>query len=122
MIAKSVELTAERFIAHVISESPRLAVFDCDGTLWSGDAGKDFLYWEAQEGLLSQDVVDWALPRYAAYKQGKVDEATMCGEMATLHDGLSLSRMEAAAETFFTFQIEHRIFPAMRTLVDKLLR
>ncbi len=32
-------------VCSVIELDPEVAVFDCDGTLWSGDGGKDFLYW-----------------------------------------------------------------------------
>ena len=30
--------------------------------------------------------------RYAAYKRGEVDETTMCGEMVTMHRGISERR------------------------------
>ena len=35
---------AEQFISSVLKLQPKLAVFDCDGTLWSGDGGQDFLF------------------------------------------------------------------------------
>jgi phosphoserine phosphatase len=60
------------------------------------------------------------LPRYAEYKQGKVDEETMCGEMVTLHSGLAVAEIEKAAELFFHTEIEMRIFPEMQKLVHAL--
>src|SRR5947209_16933908 len=91
---------ADVFIQSVLKLRPRLAVFDCDGTLWEGDGGKDFLYWEAQYGLLPDPVAKWALPRYAAYQRGEVDEETMCGEMVALHSGIPMKDIETAADTF----------------------
>ena len=111
---------AKQFISSVLNLQPKLAVFDCDGTLWSGDGGQDFLYWEAREGLISKSVADWALPRYAEYKLGKVDEETMCGEMVTLHAGIPVAEIEKAAERFFRTEVEKRIFPEMQRLVRAL--
>src|SRR3954469_23827652 len=112
---------AEHFVSSVLDLHPGLTVFDCDGTLWSGDGGKDFLYWEAQAGLLPKPVTEWALPRYAAYMRGEVDEETMCGEMVTLHAGIKVSEIEAAAELFIRTVIEQRIFPEMQKLVKLLI-
>ena len=111
---------AEQFISSVLELQPKLAVFDCDGTLWSGDAGADFFYWEIERGLLPPDVVRWAVPRYEDYKAGKVDEETMCGEMVTINAGLSESLLEEAAEEFFSTVVEHRIFPEMQELTRRL--
>jgi len=112
---------AEGFIGSVLELRPKLAVFDCDGTLWEGDGGKDFLYWEAQAGLLPEKISKWALPRYASYMRGEVDEETMCGEMVSLHAGISVKDIEAAAETFVATVIVKRIFPEMQTLVRSLI-
>jgi HAD superfamily hydrolase (TIGR01490 family) len=112
--------TAEAFIQSVLELRLKVAVFDCDGTLWEGDGGKDFLYWEAQAGLLPAPVAAWALARYASYMRGEVDEETMCGEMVTIHAGLSTKDIESAAETFVSTVIEKRIFPEMRKLVGAL--
>jgi HAD superfamily phosphoserine phosphatase-like hydrolase len=112
---------ADHFVSSVLDLHPRLAVFDCDGTLWSGDGGKDFLYWEAQAGLLPEAVKEWALPRYASYMRGEVDEETMCGEMVTLHAGLKVPDIEAAADLFIRSVIEQRVFPEMQKLVRSLI-
>ncbi len=71
---------AADFVASVLSLQPRIAAFDCDGTLWAGDAGEGFFDWELKQGLLPDEIVAWARSRYADYKSGKVDEETMCGE------------------------------------------
>jgi FMN phosphatase YigB (HAD superfamily) len=57
---------AASFIDSVLSLNPRLAVFDCDGTLWSGDAGERFFDWELKRGVVCNDIVRWARARYAA--------------------------------------------------------
>ena len=44
----------------------------------------------------------------------------MCGEMVTLHSGLTDTDLHAAAGTFFYQNMLETIFPAMETLVKKL--
>jgi len=112
--------SAQRFADTVLALRPRMAVFDCDGTLWSGDSGADFFYWEIERGMLSPKTAEWAIARYADYKAGKVDEAVMCGEMATINAGLSLQLLEEAAEEFFASVVEPRIFPEMLRLTREL--
>lgn len=104
----------------MLALAPRRAALDCDGTLWSGDAGKDFFYWSVERQLMPDEVARWALPRYAAYQAGKVGEEEMCGEMVTLYQGLSEAGLRQAAESFFREQIEARIFPEMRELTRRL--
>jgi phosphoserine phosphatase len=112
--------TAQQFVASVLALRPRLAVFDCDGTLWSGDCGADFFYWEIDRGLLPPEVAEWALARYRDYKAGKVDEAVMCGEMVTINAGIPMQKLEDAAEEFFASVVEPRIFPEMVRLTREL--
>ena len=101
---------------------PRVAVFDCDDTLWLGDSGADFFYWEIDRGLMPAELAKWAMARYADYKAGKVDEETMCGEMVTINAGLPLSLLEEAAEEFYANIVEGsgRIFPEMQQLTHEL--
>jgi HAD superfamily phosphoserine phosphatase-like hydrolase len=111
---------ATDFIQSVANLQPKLAVFDCDGTLWSGDAGEGFYHWELNRGLLSNETARWARTRYADYKAGKVDETTMCGEMVTIHRGLSEAEVQNAAAEYFELHFVSQIFPEMRALVDRL--
>src|ERR1019366_9990089 len=68
------------FLEPVLSLNPRVASFDCDGTLWSEDAGEGFFHWELDlapdKRLLPEPIVQWARKRHADYKAGRVDEDT----------------------------------------------
>ena len=55
----------------MLALKPAIAVFDCDGTLWSGDAGADFFYWEIERGVVGREVAEWARARYEEYKAGR---------------------------------------------------
>lgn len=99
---------------------PTLAVFDCDGTLWSGDAGEGFFDWELKRGVVSPDVVRWARARYADYRAGKVSEDDMCGEMVTLHRGLREDDVLSLSKQFFDKYFLRNIFPEMQRLVSEL--
>ena len=99
---------------------PQVAVFDCDGTLWSGDAGSGFMRWTIERGLLSSAAIDQLDLRYKGYLAGQVSEADICGEMVQIYHGLRDSEMRAAAAEFFAQRIERNIFPEMRALVHSL--
>ena len=113
-------LSTADFYAAVHRLSPRVAVFDCDGTLWSGDAGSAFMRWTIDRGLLSRDAIDWLDRRYRGYLRGEVSELAICGEMVQIYHGLREQEMRAAAAQFFATQIEPNIFPEMLTLVRDL--
>jgi HAD superfamily phosphoserine phosphatase-like hydrolase len=119
-LAASITPKASVFVEDVLRLQPRLAVFDCDGTLWAGDAGEGFFDWELKRGVLSEDVVRWARPRYVDYRAGKVVEDDMCGEMVTMHRGLTEAQVQQAADQFFEDNFVSRIFPEMRELVRRL--
>jgi len=121
VIAKPSARSAE-FVASVLSLKPALAVFDCDGTLWAGDAGERFFDWELARGLVSPEAVLRIRARHAEYKEARVSEDDMCGEMVTLHRGLSESAVEEAAQAFFKENFAVQIFPEMRELVERLQR
>jgi HAD superfamily phosphoserine phosphatase-like hydrolase len=109
------------FLDSVLRLEPRVAAFDCDGTLWAGDAGERFFDWELREGNIVSSALDRPLrERYAAYKRGEVDETTMCGEMVTMHRGVSELKMMDAAARFFDQFFVAQIFPEMRDLVRRL--
>ncbi|HLK34877.1 MAG TPA: haloacid dehalogenase-like hydrolase [Terriglobales bacterium] len=111
---------AAGFLASVLRLAPKVAVFDCDGTLWSPDAGEGFLRWELERGLIAPDVASWVRARYDEYKAGQVAEEVMCGEMVTIHAGLRDEVLERAAEEYFAPRIDPWIFPEMRALVGRL--
>src|SRR5436853_6004141 len=101
---------AADFVASVLSLQPRIAAFDCDGTLWSGDAGEGFFDWELKRGAVPDEIVRWARARYAEYKDGKVSEDEMCGEMVSLHKGMKESAVLALARQFFEEKFVRLIF------------
>ena len=109
-----------QFVESVTALQPKVAVFDCDGTLWEGDSGADFFYWELSRGMIPEKTATWAVARYADYKAGKVDEETMCGEMVTINAGIPEAALEEAAEEFFASVVEPRIFPEMQELTRRL--
>lgn len=111
--------TAE-FHAAVDDLAPQVAVFDCDGTLWSGDAGSGFMRWTIENGLLSREAIDWLNRRYRGYLRGDVSEVEICGEMVQVYQGLRESEVRAAAAQFFATHIEQNIFPEMFTLIRQL--
>ena len=113
---------ALEFIDSVLALRPRLAVFDCDGTLWDADSGEQFFYWELDRKLLPADVERWARARYADYRAGRVDEETMCGEMVTIHRGVSCDLLEREAAEFYDARIVPRIFPDMQELTRRLVQ
>jgi phosphoserine phosphatase len=108
------------FIESVVALSPQVATFDCDGTLWSGDAGEGFFSWEMERGLVSKEIVNWARLRYADYRAGNVPEEVMCGEMVTMHHGLREEEVQRACDTYFALGVEKNIFPEMQRLVRRL--
>jgi phosphoserine phosphatase len=108
------------FLDSVLSLHPRIAAFDCDGTLWSGDVGEDFFEWELQENLVSGEIARSMRARFTDYKAGNVEQEAMCGEMATMHRGLAESTVLQAATRFFDQFYPAKIFPEMRELVSRL--
>ncbi|MBV8206457.1 MAG: haloacid dehalogenase-like hydrolase [Acidobacteria bacterium] len=112
---------AREFLDLVLALGLRVAVFDCDDTLWSGDSGREFLYWELKHGLLPGPIAAWAKRRYDCYLEGKVSEEDMCGEMVTIHQGVREADIVAAAEVFFREHCEGNIFPEMREVTGALL-
>jgi phosphoserine phosphatase len=120
------DAAAEALFDSILRLDLRVAAFDCDGTLWSGDSGERFFDWELREGGILSDTLDMPMrERYAAYKRGEVDETTMCGEMVTMHEGVSEAKLMDAARRFCDqfFHAQNpagQIFPEMRDLVRRL--
>lgn len=117
---EGVVLTTGQFHQAVRQLAPRVAIFDCDGTLWSGDAGSSFMNWTIERGLVSRETVDWINRRYLAYHRGEVSELAICGEMVQMYQGLREEEMRRAARDFFAERIERNIFPEMLALIQEL--
>ena len=113
-------LTTEEFHAGVHELEPRVAVFDCDGTLWSGDAGSTFMWWTVENRVVSAEAEAWLRGRYEGYKAGTVSELAICGEMVQVFRGVTDEAMREAARMFFAERIERNIFPEMLDLVEAL--
>ncbi len=113
-------VSSRDFVESVLRIAPRVAAFDCDGTLWSGDAGETFFDWEIRTGVVSAKVGQAMRARYVEYKAGKVSEENMCGEMVTMHKGLADAGVMKAATEFMGSVFPGHVFPEMRQLVDFL--
>jgi HAD superfamily phosphoserine phosphatase-like hydrolase len=112
--------TRQEFLETVLRLEPRIAAFDCDGTLWSGDAGERFFDWEINQGIVPGQVGDAMRARYIEYKAGNVSEDEMCGEMVTMHQGMTEAVMMKAASNFMEHAFPGHIFPEMQELVVRL--
>jgi phosphoserine phosphatase len=112
--------TAEEFERLVFDCKPQVAVFDCDGTLWGGDAGYGFMAWSLEQGLVSRSTSDWIDTRHRAYRAGQVSEEEICGEMVQIYAGLREQELCAAAAQYFKQYIHQHIFPEMARLVAAL--
>ncbi|MHB1021115.1 MAG: HAD family hydrolase [Acidobacteriaceae bacterium] len=108
------------FTQAVLSLNPRVAVFDCDGTLWSGDAGFGFMIWSIETGLLSRETADWVDSRHRSYRKGEVSEHTMCAEMTQVYKGLREQEVRSSAREYLQVHVEKNIFPEMEALLAEL--
>jgi phosphoserine phosphatase len=113
-------LTTPEFHARVHALNPRIAVFDCDGTLWSGDAGSAFMHWTIDTKLISPEQISRLNQRYEGYKRSIVSEYDICGDMTQVYCGLSVETLRTAAAHFFRDYIEPNIFPELSTLIAEL--
>lgn len=114
--------TAQEFERLVFEGNPKVAVFDCDGTLWSGDSGYGFMIWSIEQGLVSRSTSDWIDTRHRAYRAGKVSELEICGEMVQIYAGLREQELRAAAAQYVREFVRDRVFPEMASLVAALQR
>lgn len=114
------QLTAEELQQKVLELKPRIAVFDCDGTLWDGDAGLGFLTWSLEQGLVSRSTSDWIDTRHRAYRAGSVSEVQICGEMVQIYAGLRETELREAAARYVSEFVTPRIFPEIARLVAAL--
>ena len=113
-------LTAEELRNKVLGLAPAVAVFDCDGTLWGGDAGLGFMNWSLEQGIVSRSTSDWIDSRHRAYRAGDVSEVKICGEMVQIYAGLREAELRAAAEAYVREFVTPNLFPEIATLVADL--
>lgn len=110
----SVQQAVRPFLAD---GSPRVAVFDADGTLWRGDVGEDLLRYLAVNGLL---------PRGGAGVYARYDELHATapidayGYAVQVMAGLLERDLEATCATFFRQRFLGRVFPFVRPLLEVL--
>jgi HAD superfamily phosphoserine phosphatase-like hydrolase len=112
--------SAPVFERLVFASHPKVAVFDCDGTLWSGDSGFGFMAWSLEKGLVSRSTCDWVDSRYRDYLAGTVSEMDMCGEMVQIYAGLREQELREAAARYVRKFVQQRIFAEMASLVAAL--
>lgn len=112
--------SAQEFQRRVLEASPRVAVFDCDGTLWSGDSGYGFMVWSLEQGIVSRSTSDWIDTRYRAYLAGDVSEVQMCGEMVQIYSGLHEQELRNAAAKYFNEFVRPHVFAELTALVSSL--
>lgn len=112
--------TAAEFESLVLQSKPRVAVFDCDGTIWSGDSGSGFMEWSIEQGLVSRSTADWVDTRYRAYLAGQVSELQICGEMVQIYAGLREPELRSAAARYVSEIIRPRVFPEIASLLATL--
>ena len=112
--------SAKEFERHVLDLNPKVAVFDCDGTLWSGDSGYGFMVWSIEQGLVSRSTSYWIDNRHRTYRSGKVSEMQICGEMVQIYAGLREQELRDAAALYVRRFLPARIFAEMASLVAAL--
>lgn len=112
--------TIDEFRRLVLASAPRVAVFDCDGTLWGGDSGYGFMAWSLEQGLVSRSTTDWIDNRHRAYRSGHVSEEDICGEMVQMYAGLRDQELRAAAAQYVSQFVRGEIFAEIFDLVADL--
>lgn len=117
---QAAEYTAEELKKKVLHLQPAVAVFDCDGTLWDGDAGLGFMTWSLEQGIVSRSMSAWIDTRHRAYRAGEVSEVKICGEMVQIYAGLREAELREAAARYVREFVTPRIFPEIAGLVAAL--
>ena len=112
--------TAAELEQLVFELNPQVAIFDCDGTIRSGDAGYGFMIWSIEQGLVSRTASDWIDTRHRAYMAGTVSEVEICGEMTQVYAGIREQELRDAAAEFVKHHVQHRIFAEIAQLIEGL--
>ncbi|MCA2976856.1 MAG: haloacid dehalogenase-like hydrolase [Myxococcaceae bacterium] len=98
-------------------DSPRVAVFDADGTLWRGDVGEDLLRYLGVARALPA-VAEGAFARYEAlHAERPVDAYAWAVEAMA---GLAEVQLCSLCDDFFTRRFAGRVFPWVRPLFGVL--
>jgi phosphoserine phosphatase len=114
--------SAQEFEGLVLGSKPKVAVFDCDGTLWGGDAGYGFMVWSLEQGLVSRSTSDWIDTRHRSYRAGDVSELQICGEMVQIYAGLRDQELREAAAQYVQEFVRPQVFTEMHSLLNTLRR
>ncbi len=118
--SESIRWAADEFERLVMESKPRIAVFDCDGTIWGGDAGSGFMNWTLEQGLVSRSTSDWIDTRHRSYVAGQVGEVQICGEMVQMYAGIHEDEMRAAASRYVEEFVRPRVFAEIASLLETL--
>ena len=108
------------WVERVRARAPRVAVFDCDGTLWRPDSGAGFMRWSLTEGMVAPERAERLRERYRRYEAGQVSEAAICGEMVQVYAGLQEGFLREAAARYVREHVLPEVFPEMERLVGVL--
>lgn len=119
---ESSKWSAEQFERMVLDGNLKTVVFDCDGTLWGGDAGYGFMIWTLEQGLVSRSTSDWIDTRYRAYQQGRLSEVDICGDMVRIYEGLREQELRAAAAQYVEEFVRPQVFAEMASLIAALFK
>ena len=112
--------TAEEFERLVLDCKPKVAVFDCDGTLWSGDAGYGFMAWSLEQGLVSRSTSDWIDTRHRAYRAGHVSEPESAARWCRSMPACANRNCAPPPPSMRKSLCAQRFFPEMASLVAAL--
>ena len=114
---EALQWKAEEFERKVLDLNPKVAVFDCDGTLWDGDAGLGFMNWSLEQGIVSRSTSDWIDTRHRAYRAGTVSEVQICGEMVQIYAGLHEDELRRVAAQYVREFVAPRAFAEVKSMV-----
>jgi phosphoserine phosphatase len=117
---QAVQWTREQLEQKLRDLAPKVAVFDCDGTLWGGDAGLSFLEFTLEQGIVSRSTSDWIDTRHRAYRAGNVSEVQICGEMVQIYAGLREVELRRVAAEFVNEFVRPQVFAEMPPLIAAL--
>lgn len=118
--SQAVQWTREALEQKIRNVAPKVAVFDCDGTLWGGDAGLGFMTWTLEQGIVSRSTSDWIDTRHRAYRAGDVSEVQICGEMVQIYAGLREEELRRVAAQYVREYVMPQVFAEMESIIEWL--